>query len=253
MASVEKFTHGAVVNQLRHNDRLIERDANTDIDPGRAALNYSLTPDRGMSSYEYYKQRKSELYVYGRNDVKTMAGWIVTAPKELISLKQEKTFFESTYNFLESRYGRENVIQATVHYDEGKMEKVQNRWGEYEMDEKGELRKELVFGRPHLHFDFIPATEDGNPKHLQNEKICANDVLTRTELQNFHSDLQKHLKDNGVNGEVLNGSTKANGRNYSVEELKERYETQKELERLRAIEQKYNMEHNRTLERKGRW
>lgn len=104
-----------------------------------------------------------------------------------------------------------------------------------------------------MHFDFIPVTEDKNPKHYQNEKICANDVLTRIELQHFHTDLQKHLKDNGVQGEVLNGSTKANGRNYSVEEMKEKYETQKELERLRSIEQKYNMEHNRTIEIKGRW
>lgn len=253
MASVEKFTHGAVVNQLRHNDRLIERDANTDIDSRRTALNYSLTPVRGMSSYAYYKQRKSELYVYGRADVKTMAGWIVTAPKDLTTLEQEKVFFQNTYDFLESRYGKENVVQAMVHYDEGKMEKVKNRWGEYEKDEKGELKKELVLGRPHLHFDFIPVTQDKNPKHSQSEKICANDVLTRIELQHFHIDLQKHLKDNGVQGEVLNGSTKAKGRNYSVEEMKEKYETQKELERLRSIEQKYNMEYNRTIERKGRW
>jgi hypothetical protein len=182
-----------------------------------------------------------------------MAGWIVTAPKDLTTLEQEKAFFQSTYDFLESRYGKENVVQATVHYDEGKMEKVKNRWGEYEKDENGEIKKELVLGRPHLHFDFIPVTEDKNQKHPQSEKICANDVLTRIELQHFHTDLQKHLKDNGVQGEVLNGSTKANGRNYSVEEMKKQYETQKELERLQSIEQKYNMEHNRTMERKGRW
>ncbi|MGL5351778.1 MAG: plasmid recombination protein [Clostridium sp.] len=253
MASVKKFTDGAVVNQLRHNNREIKNDKNNDIDPHRTPQNYSLTPVREISDYKYYKNRKEELYCYNRGDVKTMAGWVVTAPKELTTKEQEKAFFESTYEFLENRYGKENVIQATVHYDEGKMEKVQDRWGEYVKDENGEIKTELVLGQPHLHFDFIPVAPDRNPKHIQEEKICANDVLTPVELKRFHTDLQNHLKANNIQGEVLTGTTKANGRNYTVEELKENYEKNKELERLRRIEEKYNMEHSQTVERKGRW
>ena len=66
MASVEKFTHGAVVNQLRHCNREIENDNNKDIDSSRMYLNFSLTPERNMSDLAYYKQRKEELYCYGR-------------------------------------------------------------------------------------------------------------------------------------------------------------------------------------------
>ncbi|MBQ7084927.1 MAG: plasmid recombination protein [Anaerotignum sp.] len=252
MASVEKFTHGAVVNQLRHCNREIENDNNKDIDPNRTHLNFSLTPERNMSDLAYYKQRKEELYCYGRADVKTMAGWIVTAPAELKTREEEITFFKSTYQFLENRYGKENVISATVHYDEGKMEKCKDRWGEYLRDENGEIRKELMLGRPHLHFNFIPVVDDKNARHIQTEKICANDRLNKKELQYFHTDLQKHLEIDGIDAKVITGKTKAQGRNYTVEEMKERYETQKELERLREIEKKYNQVHQRTY-REGRW
>lgn len=246
MASVKKFTDKAVLNQIRHCNRTIEKDSNKDIDKSRTHLNYSLTPTRNVSDFDYYKQRKSELYCYGRADVKTMCGWIVTAPKEL-KPEEEKKFFEDTYNFLENRYGKENVISATVHYDEGKVEKVKNKWGEYEKDENGEIKTKLVLGRPHLHFDFIPVVKDNNPKHLQTEKICCNDRLNKIELQHFHSDLAKATNC----PYVMNGSTKAQGRNYTVEEMKERYEIGKELERLREFERKYNMEHTQERSRWG--
>lgn len=245
MASVKKFTDGAVVNQLRHCNRTIENDSNTDIDPTRTHLNYSLTPERGMSEYEYYRKRKSELYCYGRADVKTMAGWIVTAPQELESREQIMDFFESTAEFLIQRYGKENIISITCHFDEGKVEKVKDRWGEYVRDENGEIKKELVLGRPHLHCDFIPVTKDNNPKHTQTEKICANERLNKIELQHFHTDLAKATDC----PYVINGKTKEQGRNYTVEEMKERYETSKELERLREIERQYNLEHERTIDR----
>ena len=105
---------------------------------------------------------------------------------------------------------------------------------------------------PHLHFNFIPVVEDKNPRHVQTEKICANDRLNKRELQRFHTDLQKYLEVDGIKAKVLTGKTKAQGRNYTVEELKEKYETQKELERLREIERKYNQEHEKNYT-KERW
>lgn len=230
MASVQKFTDSAVTNQLRHNAREIVNNSNKDIDKTRTHLNYSLTPERSLSPQEYYKIRKKELYVYGHKDVKTMAGWIVTAPKELHTPDEERAFFLSTYNFLEKRYGKENVVQAIVHYDEGKKEKLIDRWGKVQTDDDGNPIYTLAIGRPHLHFDFIPVVADTNPKHSQSEKICANDVLNRRELQHFHTDLQKHLIANGIICSVLTGITKANGRNYTVKELKANYEVQRDLQ-----------------------
>lgn len=264
MASVEKFTNSAVVNQLRHCNREIQNDRNNDIDSERTQWNYSLTPKREMSEYEYYRQRKSELYCYGRADVKTMAGWIVTAPYELGELwmdgktpdvevlKRMREFFERTAEFLTQRYGAENVISITTHFDEGKMERVKDRWGEYVRDENGKVKKKLVIGRPHLHFNFIPVSKDKNPRHTQTEKICANERLNKAELQHFHSELAKAVDC----PYVINGKTKEQGRNYTVEELKEKYEQNRELERLREIERKFHLEHERTMEqmKKGtRW
>lgn len=191
MASVEKYTKTAVVNELRHNNRAIKNSSNPDIDRSLSFLNYSLTPDREMTEYDYFKQRKSELYCYNRADVVVLAGWVITAPKDLPQT-EHKAFFQSSFQFLSNRYGQKNIVQATVHNDES--------------------------GQPHLHCLFIPVVPD---KKHGGEKICANDVLNRKELRNFHPDLQRHLKKDGINASVMSGITKAQGGNKTVSELKQ--------------------------------
>lgn len=205
MASVEKFSAGAVRNQLRHNRREIEHSGNPDIDPSRQGQDYVLSPDRGMTEYDYFKQRISQLYVYNRDDIKVMAGWVVTAPQDLDPTRYDD-FFYTTYDFLEKRYGKENVIQAIVHDDEG--------------------------GQPHLHFCFVPVVEDS--KHDEGYKVCANEVLDRRELRNFHPDLQRYLDENGLeDAHIMTGVTKRQGGNRTVAELKaeREQEYQQEVER----------------------
>lgn len=202
MASVDKYAMSAVVNQLRHNERTTQNPSNADIDVSRTDLNYMLSPDRGMTSYDYFKQRKAELYCYNRSDVKVMAGWIVTAPKDL-PLKEHAAFFRESYNFMSERYREENVVSAAVHMDES--------------------------GQPHLHFYFIPAVPDR--KH-GGEKICANDILNKRELRNFHPDLQRYLNKKGIDAKVLNGATA--GGNRTVKELK----MEREILRQRNVERK---------------
>lgn len=252
MASVQKFVDAAVVYEIKHSTRDIINSKNKDIIHELTKFNDSLTPIRPMSEYEYYKERKAELYCFNRSDVKTLAGWIVTVPKELEDPEDIKEFFSKTADFLINRYGLKNTISIECHYDEGKRKKLRDRWtGEYQKDEKGNIQTELVYGRPHLHFLFIPVCPDTNPKHKQAEKICANKVLTPKELQHFHTDLRNYLRKYncpGANG-VINGSTKAQGRNYSVEEMKERFDTLQELEYLRGIEKKYNRNRDRTRSR----
>ena len=213
MASVKKFTESAVVHQLRHIERTIAHPENMDIEKDRTVQNYSLLPQRGISSYEYYRQRKSELYCYNRADVKVMAGWIVTAPKDLPMSEMEK-FFNVTYEFLAERYGEKNCVQAVVHNDEG--------------------------GQPHIHFLFIPAAAD---KKHGGEKICANDVLNKAELRNFHSALQKYLLDHGVQANILTGITKAQGGNRTVRELKQE----------NTKNRWHSREYDKTEERGRRW
>ena len=203
MASVAKFSAGAVRNQLRHNLREIEHSSNVDIAPERRGRDYILSPDRAMSEYDYFLQRKNELYCYGREDVKVMAGWIVTAPRDLAEERQNE-FFRAAYDFMENRYGEANVVLAVVHDDEG--------------------------GQAHLHFDFIPVSVD--EKHAQGYKICANDVLNRKELRNFHGDLQRYLDAHGLaDAHVTSGITRAQGGNRTVAELKAEREIEREAAR----------------------
>ncbi|MCD8372183.1 MAG: plasmid recombination protein [Clostridia bacterium] len=246
MASVQKFTASAVRNELRHNDREIRNNSNKDIDPERTPFNYSLLQP-GESAYKRYKQRMGELYCYNRKDVKVLAGWVVTCPKEITDQKQQRDFFQVVFDFLTARYGKENTVQAVVHYDEGKREKEFTRWGEPIFDLNGKQQEKIVYGQPHLHFCFIPVVADMNPQHPQREKVCANEVLTRHDLQTFHPDLQRCLNTAGIECAVQNGVTKANGGNRTVAELKENYELKKENERLRSeIDRLRNRDYERT-------
>ena len=249
MAHVEKYTDEEVSPILRHNSRKIKNNSNKDIDPKLTHLNYSLAPRRRMDPYVYYKRRKAQLYCYDRKDVKTMAGFIITLPKEITIPEKKNEFFRAVYDFLEERYGRENVIQAQVHYDEGKREKVKNpRTGRDEINSDGTFKTRLVFGQPHLHFNWIPVVKVDPEKANRRgsisgkkfsyheemsrykEKICAKELLTKTELRRFHTDLDKYLKERGIEGNVMNGSTQ--GKGYTVEQLKKKTEMEMKIKEL---------------------
>lgn len=235
MARVCKFTEAAVYNELRHNHREIKKDRNLDIDPQRSHLNYSLTPPRNISELNYYKKRKAELYCYNRKDVKTMAGWIVTLPKEIVSAEMTTHFFKTVANFLTERYGIENTISITTHFDEGKRLKIRDHHGRTKKDSAGNTLTEFHLGQPHLHFCFIPVSKinhqelmkkKNHVKAMENysEKISANDVLNKEDLLTFHPDLQKYLNEHGISGNVNSGITAEQGGNKTVLELKAEFE-----------------------------
>lgn len=224
MASIEKFSAPAVVNQIRHIERTIEFPSNLDIDKEKIEQDYFLSPDRGTSSYDYYKERLNDLYLYKRPDVNTLCGWVITFPEEA-KPEHEEAFFKSCYNFLNERYGEKNCISCTVHKDES--------------------------GRPHLHYLFIPVVED--KKHLDKDgKICANDLINKRELRNFHPDLQKHLDNDGIEAKVYTGITKRQGGNRTVKELKQEREEQRQQEQTRQINNRWETQREQEI-KIGRW
>ena len=223
MAKLIKYT--AVIGISKHNAREVEVSSNADIDPERTAQNYSLAPadrggaqpDRGRASKaarSYFRERLSEVYKYDRKDVVVACEWVVTAPKDL-KPEQEDAFFRATYDFLISKYGEKNVIQAIVHKDEA--------------------------GQHHLHYLFAPVVQNekyqqpnryGNitGSALYKEKLCANDLIDRRHLQHWHDDLQRWLDDRGIHATVKNGATEGSGK--TVTELK-RETLEKELEAVK--------------------
>lgn len=213
MAHVAKYTSVQVGHLFNHYNRDKEKDcnrSNEDIDKERTKDNYNLM-QREETPQEYYKERLDELYNIGRADVKTMCDWVVTLPKDYQGDARE--FFVHTVDFLNERYGANNCIGAFVH-----------------MDEK----------TPHLHYSFIPVSRDDNPNHEQQEKVCAKEVLTRSDLRTFHDDLQNHLRERLPDREIniTTGITKEQGRNMTVQEIKLNAKAERLKEKEKEIEER---------------
>lgn len=188
MAHCMKHTKASCGHMFAHFDRKAEHISNENVDRTRSHLNYNLAAHQQMEQGEFVRQRCSEVRCQNRKDVNVMVSWIVTAPKDLPQ-QAEPAFFQAAYDFLENRYGRSNVVSAYVHMDEV---------------------------TPHMHFAFVPVTQD---RKRGGYKVSAKEVITRRDLQTFHTDLSNFLEQQlGFPVNVLNDATKEGNR--SIEQLK---------------------------------
>ena len=209
MANCQKYNKGAMGHLMKHYERGKDENGeyvkfgNQKIDPSRTHLNYNLAT-HGQTQLDRIHERLGEVYCMKRRDVNVMCSWVVTVPKT-VPEGHVSEFFERSYEFLEKKYGTENVISAYVHMDEE---------------------------TPHMHFAFVPVTYDVKKNR---EKVCAKDVITRERLQSFHLELQEvmdgFVSDHNHTFEcnVLNGAT--DGGNRTILELKNE-DAQVELEYL---------------------
>lgn len=214
MASFEKVTNNNVGGLIGHVERTLESYSNESIDPERLGDCYMLSPDRGESSYQYYTELRDACYVYGRADVKTLVGIVVTQPYDTPQ-DREEDFFRATYDFVAERYGERNIITAAVHKDEA-----------------GE--------RPHVHILVCPVVPD--ERHEEGRKICCSEVFSLREYREFHPAFQKYLSDHDIPGTVRSGITREIGGNRTVREIKE----------MSPYEQKRLQEMQRELSKKER-
>ena len=200
MAHMMKHTKASCGHMFAHFDRKAEHISNENLDRTRTHLNYNLAIHQQMDQGEFVRKRCSEVRMQNRKDVNIMASWVVTVPKDL-PLEEHKQFFQGCYDFLENRYGKENVVSSYVHMDEI---------------------------TPHMHFAFVPVVPD---KKRDGFKVSAKECITRTDLQSFHQQLETHLE-NVLGHEVgiLNEATREG--NKSIAELKRSGAT----ERLKSVE-----------------
>ena len=119
MAHVAKYTRGAIQGLSNHLDRKTENHSNKDIDVSKSYLNYDLNQNQG-DTISRLNERLEQVYCMNRKDVKAVADWIVTLPKELEDrpADEQRQFFQATKDFLDKQYGEENNISANVHMDE---------------------------------------------------------------------------------------------------------------------------------------
>lgn len=203
MAHYEKWTRPQCAAVLFHNLHMPgHNSSNEGIDYSKRSLNYNLAP-HDMNSYEFLKQRTSEVFCLNRKNVNVLAGWVVTLPRDCKPEDTDKCF-KLIYDFLEDRYGKENVVDAWVHKDEA--------------------------GRPHMHFDFVPITWD-----VKNEryKVCAKETVDRKDLKGFHPGLEKHVSEGlGYPCTFLTGEL-SNRPDLSLEQFKSLQDVKKELKMAR--------------------
>lgn len=186
----EKFTRNQSTNILVHCNRSDPNRTykNQKIDHSKTHLNYNLAPKHtDMTDYEYMKKRCEEFKILKRKDVNWLVSWVITMPTDYKGSRE--LFFREAYNFMENKYGKDNVVSAYVHLDETS---------------------------PHMHFCFVPVVFD---KKKQEYKVNAKQCINKTELKQIHPQMQEYLEtklQTKVN--ILNGAT-AEG-NKTVEQLK---------------------------------
>lgn len=174
---VQKMGGGSVKGIEIHDRREKEgiSHTNKDIDWERTKLNYDLHHEQNSNFQRAVKERISELDLKKavRKDAVVMGQVLVTSEHKFfegMSRERQEQFFKDSYNFLADRYGKENVIAATVHLDER---------------------------TPHMHFNFVPVTADG--------RLSAKSVLTRQSLIEqqtaFYEQVGKHYGlERGIQG-----------------------------------------------------
>lgn len=207
MANYAKYTKGAMGHMTKHYERGKDSDgqyvkfSNQEIDTTRSYMNYNLAPQHNQ--LDFIHERLKDVYCLNRKDVNVMCSWVVTAPKDLEKGMEER-FFKETYKFLEEKYDKKNVVSAFVHTDEV---------------------------TPHMHFCFVPVVYDEKKKR---EKVSAKECVTRSDLQQFHEQLQTHLSERGIKCTIINDATLEG--NKAIQELKRGTAVEKLTEVLQEVQ-----------------
>lgn len=202
---VQKMTARSVKGIQIHDRR--EKDglshSNKDIDWERSRQNYDLHPDQNGNFNQAVKERINQLNLRKavRKDAIVMAQVLVTSEHEFferLSIEQQEKFFKDSYRYLADRYGKENIISSTVHLDEY---------------------------TPHMHFNFVPVTEDG--------RLSAKSILTRKSLIEQQTSFYEQVgKSHGLERGMTKEQRIAKGvqrKDYNIHEFKA-LTKQKEIE-----------------------
>lgn len=236
MANLKKFSDMKDIGHLcKHYERSVSSGnySNSEIDFSKIHLDRksNLAPDRGKQT-EYIKEQIEKIR-HGktiRKNAVRMCCWVIDFPKTLSPEKQD-IFFRTAYDFLIERYGTKSglgedvCISSYIHYSES---------------------------TAHMHFAFIPILQEKNGT----QKLCAKELVDRSDLRTFHKDLAKIMEEKQIcaRSDILNGATQrdSSGRALSVKELKRKREIDRERARTQAINRWTNKETIYDRER-SRW
>jgi hypothetical protein len=210
---MQKMKSPAIKGIQFHNQRERESETNPDIEEAKSYLNYDLHNETPIDYLETINKKIEDGVDTGgkkiRKDAVRLCEFLITSDKSYfdgLTEEREKEFFEKAYEFIEDRYGKENIVYATVHKDEK---------------------------TPHLHVGFVPITED--------QRLSAKEFFgQKKQLVQLQDDFHKHLKDSGFELDRGTSSdkkhiTQARFKAETLEKQAKEYEKKiQEIEKLQA-------------------
>lgn len=258
MAEVEKFTDGAIMTLMKHNERTLKNDSNKEIVEERTKLNYSIPLDHGgLTDRKYYKKLIDDSYLYGRGtkseaDAVTAFSWVITLPKEVsdytvlekghvgyINEDAEKEFFNGALRFVSDRYGAENVFHNRIHYDEGGQPHIHiyvsprkdldHDQVHYSINRKSKAAVKTETGRWEYEYRYkldkngerIAVKNYARMSDYYDKKLSAFEIINPVELKHFHPDFAEYLRKNNLPGADAVHTGVTGGKNISVKSMKE--------------------------------
>jgi len=198
---VQKFKSPDVRGMQIHNQRESKNSKNKEIDIERSHLNIDLINQGSIN----YNKKVKEIINKGykgtkaiRKDAVVMNSTLISSDREFFKdMPREKQleFFKESLSYLSEKYGEDNIVSATVHFDET---------------------------TPHMHVCSVPLTSDG--------KLSAKTIFNRTMLKKLQTELPKHLQEKGF--DINRGIEGSERGHVEVNEFKKltKYEEVKALE-----------------------
>ncbi|KXY53542.1 MobV family relaxase [Bacillus cereus] len=198
---MQKFQISDVQGIQKHNQRQGKSKSNLDIDYSKSEQNYDLLNQQKIRYESTIKQEISErVKRKPRANSVVLSEFVVTASPDymhLLSLEEQKRYFESSLDFIQKRYGKQNTLYAMVHMDEA---------------------------TPHMHIGVMPITEDN--------RLSAKDMFTRKELISLQQDFPLEMRERGFDVERGEGSEK---KHLSPQAFKEKQDLEVEVEQLSNV------------------
>ncbi|MEC2486572.1 MobV family relaxase, partial [Bacillus cereus] len=198
---MQKFQISDVQRIQKHNQRQGKSKSNLDIDYSKSEQNYDLLNQQKIRYESTIKQEISErVKRKPRANSVVLSEFVVTASPDYmhsLSLEEQKRYFESSLDFIQKRYGKQNTLYAMVHMDEA---------------------------TPHMHIGVMPITEDN--------RLSAKDMFTRKELISLQQDFPLEMREKGFDVDRGEGSEK---KHLSPQAFKEKQDLEVEVEQLSNV------------------
>ncbi|ONG70347.1 plasmid recombination enzyme [Bacillus cereus] len=198
---MQKFKISDVQGIQKHNQRQGQSKSNLDIDYSKTEQNYDLLNQQKIKYESAIKQEISErVKRKTRANSVVLSEFVVTAsPDYMNSLSpgEQKRYFESSLDFIQKRYGKQNTLYAMVHMDEA---------------------------TPHMHIGVVPITEDN--------RLSAKDIFNKKELTLLQQDFPMEMRENDFDVERGEGSER---KHLSPQAFKEKQDLQQEVDQLWGV------------------